>query len=274
MLPALLVLIIAQTLGSHEGWRQPSTTVRSPRGLWWRSQERWRLTRRTIPCRDRRSLHRGRGWRLFSEVARPQRSDRAALLLGTSLRRCWLQRRRGHRCHRLELPPSGGAQEEEEEGSMCSGLGSLVVSASCMSLHNNNTQLQPQQPTSNHQQPPTTNNHHHQQPPTTKHQTQLSTTNRRHSRHSRLQPLQPQPPPPPHTGVCVQALLVCVAFAQTLQVSHGRPRWDLRATEEGATSPLASSLTSSLCNISIFSSHSACFPIRCPCISVRMICGR
>ena len=31
------------------------------------------------------------------------------------------------------------------------------------------------------------------------------------------------------------------AFAQTLEVSHGRARWDLRTTEEGATAPLVAS---------------------------------
>ena len=35
-------------------FRRPSTTAHSPRGLWWRSRERWRLTGRTTPYGDRR----------------------------------------------------------------------------------------------------------------------------------------------------------------------------------------------------------------------------
>ena len=33
--------------------------------------------------------------------------------------------------------------------------------------------------------------------------------------------------------VCAQALPVCVAFAQTLEVGHGRPGWDLHTAENG-----------------------------------------
>ena len=49
-------------------------------------------------------------------------------------------------------------------------------------------------------------------------------------------------PPPPPMCLC-PSVAVCVAFAQSLEVSHGRPRWDLRTSEEGATAPLHERMT-------------------------------